>query len=65
MTRLSKEDWEQLETLLSKHGFGGYYDLLECLKTTINQIDKQIDTNEIKDLPTAVQTLMRISKEGS
>ena len=32
MTRLSYEDWNTLDTLLSRHGFGGYYDLIECLK---------------------------------
>ena len=30
--RLSKEDWDKLDTLLGKHGFGGYYDLVESLK---------------------------------
>jgi len=30
--RLSKEDWNKLDDLLGKMGFGGYYDLLEVLK---------------------------------
>ncbi len=30
--RLSKEDWDKLDTLLGKHGWGGYYDRVECLK---------------------------------
>lgn len=30
--RLSKEDWDKLDDLLGKIGFGGYYDLLEVLK---------------------------------
>jgi len=30
--RLSREDWDKLDTLLGKHGFGGYYDLVECLR---------------------------------
>lgn len=32
MSRLSYNDWRQLDTLIGKHGFGGYYDLIECLK---------------------------------
>jgi hypothetical protein len=30
--RLSREDWERLDELLGKHGWGGYYDLVECLR---------------------------------
>jgi len=30
--RLSKEDWNKLDELLGKIGFGGYYDLLEVIK---------------------------------
>ena len=30
--RLSREDWDKLDELLGKHGWGGYYDLVECLK---------------------------------
>jgi hypothetical protein len=32
MTRLSREDWTELDRLIGLHGFGGYYDLVECLK---------------------------------
>ena len=32
MTRLSYHEWNQLDNLIGKHGFGGYYDLIECLK---------------------------------
>ena len=31
-TKLSYREWEALDELLEKHGFGGYYDLLETLK---------------------------------
>lgn len=31
MTKLNREDWNQLHKLLNKVGFGGYYDLIECL----------------------------------
>lgn len=30
--KLNKEDWKKLDELLTKIGFGGYYDLVECLK---------------------------------
>ncbi len=30
--RLSRGDWAELDSLLGKHGFGGYYDLVECLR---------------------------------
>ena len=33
--RLSREEWNQLDNLLGKHGFGGYYDLVECLKIVL------------------------------
>ena len=36
--RLSKEDWNKLDDLLGKHGFGGYYDLIECLKMTLVEL---------------------------
>jgi len=30
--KLTYEEWEKLDDLLNKEGFGGYYDLLELLK---------------------------------
>ena len=32
MDRLSRKDWDELDRLLGLHGFGGYYDLVECLR---------------------------------
>lgn len=32
---LNKEDWQTLDNLLSKIGFGGYYDTVEILKMSI------------------------------
>jgi len=29
------DDWEKLDDLLNKEGYGGYYDLLELLKSYI------------------------------
>ncbi len=60
---LSKEDWDHLDTLLGKHGFGGYYDLIECLKTVLSRIKKDLDLSKIKDLPGVVGALMKYSKE--
>jgi len=62
-TFLSKEEWDQLDTLLGKHGFGGYYDLIECLKTVLSRIKKDLDLSKIKDLPAVVAALMKYSKE--
>lgn len=36
--RLSREDWNKLDDLLGKHGFGGYYDLVETLKDTASHL---------------------------
>ena len=59
MTRLSIEDWNKLDGLLAKHGFGGYYDMLERLKMVLSRlIAKDIDLSEVKDLYTAVRLLM-------
>lgn len=61
---LSKDEWDQLDTLLGKHGFGGYYDLVECLKGVLSKITQgQLDQTKIKDLPAVVAALMKHSKE--
>lgn len=62
---LSKDDWAHLDTLLSKHGFGGYYDLVESLKIVLSRITKgQLDLTKIKDLPSVVAALIKYSREG-
>lgn len=60
---LSKEEWEKLDELLGKHGFGGYYDLVECLKGVLSKIRPELDQNQIRDLPTVVKTLMRVTSK--
>lgn len=58
--RLTKEDWNQLDELLGKHGFGGYYDLVECLKMSLNSLgfsNTGIDIDDIKTLPDVVSAL--------
>ena len=42
-SRLSREEWYQLDTLIGKHGFGGYYDLVECLNIMAENISKMTD----------------------
>ena len=37
-TRLSREEWNQLDDLLGKHGYGGYYDLIEVLKMILGEL---------------------------
>ena len=39
--QLSKEEWTLLDKLLSKLGFGGYYDLVECIKQAIFDINSK------------------------
>lgn len=59
LTRLSQNDWDKLDELLGKHGFGGYYDLVECLKGVLSKFQPELDQAQIRDLPTVVQALMR------
>ena len=64
MSRLNREEWQQLDKLLGKHGFGGYYDLLECLKIVLSRIAKdRYAENKIKDLKTVVDLLLAFSSE--
>ena len=35
---LSKEDFDKLDDLFSKMGYGGYYDFLQCLKSIASEI---------------------------
>uniref|UniRef100_A0A6M3X6R9 Uncharacterized protein n=1 Tax=viral metagenome TaxID=1070528 RepID=A0A6M3X6R9_9ZZZZ len=61
--RLPYKDWEKLDELLGKHGFGGYYDLIECLKDIAGQLgfsNTRIDIaspDEKVDLPQMVSYL--------
>jgi len=61
MTRLSKEDWDKLDDLIGQHGFGGYYDLVECLKMVAGDLGvsgTEVDLMDIKTLPEVVDLLM-------
>ena len=64
--KLSKEDWQQLDILLGKVGFCGYYDLVECLQMVITNISPELD-NIVKnqsDIQVLVTLLITISKKG-
>lgn len=57
-TKLPYNDWDKLDDLLGKHGFGGYYDLVECLKHALHALtvpssirDKEGDMIDIDDDP--------------
>lgn len=64
---MNKEDWNKLDALLGKHGFGGYYDLVECLKIVLGRVGKgklKDDwENKTKDLYAVVHLLLNVTKE--
>ena len=45
--RLNKEDFDKLDELIRKIGFGSYYDLIECLKMILDNMH----LNMLKDKP--------------
>lgn len=53
---LSRKDFELLDDLFSKLGYGGYYDFLECLKSIGSEIGAftveggEIDREELKTI---------------
>lgn len=50
MTKLYGEDWKKLDDLLGKVGFGGYFDMVETLKTIASNLAKKLlETEEDKD----------------
>lgn len=65
---LSRKDFTKLDDLLSKLGYGGYYDFLECLKTIASNIgavyfykgdDLQAwDLEDVKTIPELMTMLM-------
>lgn len=58
--RLPKAKWNQLDDLLGEHGFGGYYDLVECLKIIAGDLGISatgVDLGSSMSLPQIVQFL--------
>ena len=70
---MNRDDWEELDRLLGLEGFGGYYDLVECLKdiakSWIDDVKDQLKNykeivdklNEIKTMKSAVNFLQAFS----
>lgn len=63
--RLPKEEWEELDRLLGKHGFGGYYDLVESLKVVLGRVENgKLERNwedQMKSLPDVVNALLAVT----
>jgi len=61
--KLAKEDWNQLDTLLSKMGFGGYYDCIEVLRMAATNLteDEKIK-HEIQREDDLVALILLIEK---
>jgi len=64
--RLTKDEWNMLDDLLGKHGFSGYYDLVETLKIVLERIEngmlKENWKETAKDLPTVVGLLLKVTE---
>lgn len=59
--KLNKEDWKKLDELLSKIGFGGYYDLVECLKTILRNLPyKNVKFYELADKESSIEVLVKL-----
>lgn len=60
---LSRQDFEKLDDLFSKLGFGGYYDFLECLKEITGKIGAftveggEVDRESLKTIPEVMDYL--------
>jgi hypothetical protein len=74
MVLLSKEDWNALNSILGKLGFGGYYDFMEVLRQTAYNLSIRIKNDERrriwqegikneKDLRTLVSLVNTLSVE--
>lgn len=65
--KLSKQDWNQLDILLGKIGFGGYCDLVELLKIVIKNLNYNNPKLEKKieievDIHNLVHLIIRIQR---
>lgn len=63
--RLAKVDWERLDSLLGQVGFGGYYDLVEVLKTIVTNLKPSVApsiTGEA-DLHNLIMLITALSEE--
>ena len=62
--KLPRDEWKKLDDLLTKVGFGGYYDLLECLRDVGRRFNRKLEASEDwskeDDLHTMVKVLMKL-----
>ena len=67
MTKLSWDEWNQLDDLLDKHGLSNYYDVVECLKMVAEDYGEELLKNgwenEVKDLSDIFHLLMAIHRQ--
>ncbi len=65
---MNQKDWDKLDELLGKEGFGGYYDLCECIKMSIEDINKTINlitTLKVSPEKASLKYLVRLLNEYS
>lgn len=71
--KLNKQDFDKLDKLLKKIGFGSYYDLIECLKMILHNMhldilkQKPILNEKIAsetDLHTLINLILELQKRG-
>jgi len=64
---LPPDEWDVLDTLLGRIGFGGYYDLLECLNMIASDLSKIAGLefkrqNNLCDAVTTISGLVTVIK---
>lgn len=63
---MNYEEWAKLDDLLNKEGYGGYYDLLELLKSYIRQWhEDKFGTEDIEKLDTIIQGIKTLHQATS
>ncbi|MCK4349145.1 MAG: hypothetical protein KAW47_11075, partial [Thermoplasmatales archaeon] len=55
---MNREDWNKLDELLGKEGFGGYYDFLELLKSYIRHwYENKFGTDKVEKIEWRIQNV--------
>ena len=58
---MKRKDWEELDRLLGLEGFGGYYDLLELLKSYISHwYEDKFGKDNIQELESSIQNIKTV-----
>ena len=65
---LSREDFDKLDELFGKLGYGGYYDFLECLKTIASNLGavyvfehNEVQAWDLQDVKTVSEAMNMIN----